>query len=135
MAKKFNVREKISKEPSVLLDRAVEIHAFNWNSEAESIELTLKVDYFNSIEAAKTLDISEPIKNGRLKPYFVNLKVLNSTLVNPANGNTEADGELKADCTIGEYDFFIAMFQGNIKIFDIIKAAILKADIRKRFDI
>lgn len=67
--------------------------------------------------------------------YKIMLKIENTTLVNPKTGGQQIDGELKEDCTMGEYDFFIAMMNSNVHFSTILENGINRSILRGRHNI
>lgn len=121
------INEIISVDPKINLKRKAQVIEFNWNPKLEQIALVTEVTFYEN-------DGTTKIVADRLKPYVVKLLAVNSTLVNPANGATVEDGELEANCTLGEYDFLVGVANTNTNIFNIMKATIATADTRGRFN-
>lgn len=120
------INETISDDPILELQRKARVKEFVWSPDnIKSIVLCVEVTFLKN---------GQVINDSRIKTYSVNLRALNSTLVNPVNGNSVEDGENAEDCTIGEYDYLCNIANGNINIFDIMKATIAKADARGRFN-
>lgn len=74
----------------------------------------------------------ERINSKRFLPYTVQLKAMNSTLVDPLTGNFVNDEFVGA---IGEYDYFVSIANNNINIFQIILATVLLRDSQSRFNL
>jgi len=120
----MEINEVISQDSAVSLTRKAKVHEFVWKPSEGYIKLITVVSFY---------DINGNVVE-RFAPYFVPLTALNSTLVNPSNGNSVEDGENQVNCTVGEYDYLCQVANTNINIFNIMKATIAKADSRQRFD-
>lgn len=120
----MNVEVTISNDPITGLKRKVKVKEFYVN--LSSVTLSTETKFFD--------DQDNEIESKSVKPFNVQLIAVNSTLVNPNNGNTVEDGEDAEDCTMGEYDYLVMVANNPINIFDIMEATILKADTRNRFD-
>lgn len=122
----MEINETISKDPLLNLDRKAKVLKFEWDTRSKEIKLSTVVSFYKG---------GVLIEDKRTSPYAIELIAVNSTLVNPNTGNTVEDGEKPEDCTMGEYDYLVAVANNNINIFDIMRATIAKSDARKRFDI
>lgn len=122
----MEINETISKDPLLNLDRKAKVLKFEWDTRSEEIKLSTVVSFYKA---------GVLIEDKRTPPYAIELIAVNSTLVNPSTGGTVEDGELEEDCTMGEYNYLVAVANNNINIFDIMRATIAKSDARKRFDI
>ena len=117
------VKVNISTDPLLGFDR-----------EVIATEFYVSNNVINLVTIASYLDNKVPVKTERLKPFTVILSAQNSTLVNPANGNTVEDGEAVEDCTMGEYDYLTMVANNPLNIFDLMKAVVAKADTRGRYN-
>jgi hypothetical protein len=76
-----------------------------------------------------------PLSQAMYPKYKIVLKLENTTLVNPLNGKQAIDGELEADCTFGEYDFFIMMLNNKIPLNTVLEDGINRSILRGRHNI
>ena len=76
-----------------------------------------------------------PLNQAMYPKYKVVLKLENTTLVNPKNGKQVLDGELEADCTFGEYDFFIMMLNNSVPLNTVLENGINRSISRGRHNI
>ncbi len=120
----MNVVVQISNDPITGLKRVTTVKEFYVN--LSSVTLSTETKSFNAQDVE--------VVSKSVNPFGVNLVATNSTLVNPANGNTVEDGEDAEDCTLGEYDYLVAVADNPINIFDVMRATILKSDSRGRFN-
>jgi hypothetical protein len=120
----MNVQVQISNDPVTGLKRVTTVKEFYVNLTSVTLATETKSFDANDVE----------VVTKSIKPFNVNLVAVNSTLVNPANGNTVEDGEDAEDCTMGEYDYLVAVADNPINIFDVMRATILKSDSRGRFN-
>ena len=125
----YKLEVNISDCPITGFKRKVSLDKFEWNLLGEFITLNTKVNFYTQENVL--------ISKMGIHEYGVDLRADNTTMVNPANGLSVADGEPEESCTIGEYDMFIAAYTTNpIVLPALITGIIQQRDtIRHRFDI
>jgi len=120
----MNVQVQISNDPITGLKRITTVSEFYVN--LTEVTLVTETRHYDSED--------KEVVTKAIKPFTVILKAKNSTLVNPATGGTVEDGEDEADCTMGEYDYLVAVANNPINIFDVMRGTILKSDLRGRYN-
>lgn len=97
------------------------------------------VQTWNPMEKQVTLDCwicytqdGERINSKRFAPYTVQLKATMDTFVDPRTGQIVEQG---TEGSMSEYDFFVAMANNNINIFQVILNTVLLRDSQGRFNL